>query len=187
MPVLYLIILWSQWDESRREKNWGKSYPGNCTEVGISPPRHVRMNQYSQRRWLVPSRLSVSEGSGSLLGKTNEAKDDGKEDRKGKGRLVNRESKSWIISRKVGRSRFPFYFDAFGLIEWIRWRSLSVVWLLERCLNQSIDELSICDRKIEKSVHELTSEVECKIYAIWWKQKKCYKTNLTKASCSMPF
>ena len=44
------------------------------------------------------------------MGETNEARDDGKEERKGKRRQVDRESKSWIISRKVGRGCFPLIF-----------------------------------------------------------------------------
>ena len=34
------------------------------------------------RAWLIPRRLSVSEGSGSQLGETNEPRDDGKEERR---------------------------------------------------------------------------------------------------------
>ena len=36
-------------------------------------------------------------GAGVNMGETNEARDDGKEERKGKRGLIDRESKSWII------------------------------------------------------------------------------------------
>ena len=44
------------------------------------------------------------------MGVTPEARDDGKEERRGERRLVDRKSKSWIISRKVGRGHLPLIF-----------------------------------------------------------------------------
>ena len=80
-----------------------------------------------EKYWLVPSRPSVSEGSGSQLGETNEARDDGKEKGKGErddgtGRLrvekLDNESKSWQRSFS-----FDFFFISMHSDlsnEWIR-------------------------------------------------------------------
>ena len=63
----------------------------------------------------------------SQLGERNEARDDGKEERQEERRLVDPESKSWIVSRKVGRGRFPLIF-LFQCIRTYRMDSLTKSW-----------------------------------------------------------